>query len=120
MAIKATVEKFGMSFPDAYHKINRLTYDSSDVQATVYAEPDIDEDGNPIPPAAETVWVKKSVINFEVITYASATTRGNYAEPVYRTYYSVDAVVDGNGMDLLAQAYEYLKSQPGYEDAVDC
>ena len=36
MAVTATVDKFGMTFADAYHKINRLTYESVDSQNLVY------------------------------------------------------------------------------------
>lgn len=120
MAVTATVDKFGMTFADAYHKINRLTYESTDIQTIVYGETTIDEDGNPVPPTPETVWTKKAFLNFEVVTYASQATRDAYAEPIYRVYYNVEAAVGAEEADLLAQAYAHLKAQPGYEDAVDC
>ena len=118
MAVTATVEKFGMTFADAYHKIGRLTYESIDTQNMTYGEGTIDEDGNPVPPVAEITWVKKAFANFEVATYASEATREAHAEPIYRTYYNLEVVM--GEVDLLAQAYGHLKLQPGYEDAVDC
>lgn len=118
MAVTATVDKFGMTFADAYHKVNRLTYESVDTQNMVYGEPTIDEDGNPVPPTMETTWVKKAFVNFEVSTYASQATREAHAEPIYRVYYNLE--VTPTEEDLLAQAYAHLKAQAGYEDAVDC
>jgi hypothetical protein len=120
MAVTATVDKFGMTFADAYHKINRLTYESVDSQNLVYGEPEIDEDGNPVPPTTTVVWSKKAFLNFEVATYASAATREAHAEPIYRVYYNFEAALGAEEADLLAQAYGHLKAQAGYEDAVDC
>jgi len=118
MAVTATVEKFGMEFSGAYHRVNRLTYESSDVKTMQYSEPSTDENGMPVPPTSTEVWVKRTYANFEVSTYASAATREAHAEPIYRTYYNVE--VDLAEGDLLAQAYAHLKAQAGYEDAVDC
>jgi hypothetical protein len=118
MAVTATVEKFGMTFADAYHKVNRLTYESMDVQNMTYGEPTIDEDGNPVPPVSEITWNKRAFANFEVSTYASQATRDAHAEPIYRVYYNVEITTGEE--DLLAQAYAHLKAQAGYEDAVDC
>jgi len=124
MAVKATVDKFGMTFPDAYHKISRLTYESSDQKTYTYtpvSQASIDEAGNPVPPVAvppTEVWVKKNFGHFEVATYASEATRENHAEPIYRTHLQFEPTM--NEGDLLEQAYAHLKAQPGYEDAVDC
>jgi hypothetical protein len=118
MAVTATVEKFGMTFAEAYHKVNRLTYESNDQQTMVFSEePLVDEDGNPIPDMGTPTWVKVTNIHFEVATYASETTREAHAEPIYRSYYNV--TVDAEA-DLIAAAYTHLKAQAGYEDAVDC
>jgi|688.fasta_scaffold15255_9 hypothetical protein len=129
MAVTATVDKFGMTFSEAYHKIARLTYESNDQKTFIYpapAEPAVDEDGNPIPstppmatPPVET-WVKKNFCNFEVATYASEETRENHSEPIYRTHFHFEAVVDAEAADIIVQAYSHLKAQAGYEDAVDC
>lgn len=124
MAVKATVDKFGITFTDAYHKVVRLTYESTDQKSYTYApagELQYDEDGNPIPPVAvppTEVYVKKNHCYFEVATYASEQTRENHAEPIYRSSYNFEPTMTED--DLLAQAYAHLKSQTGYEDAVDC
>lgn len=124
MAVKATVEKFGMTFADAYHKINRLNYESYDRKEVSYpdpGEPVMDENGVLVPaepaPPIET-WVKAAQCNYEVATYASQDTREAHSEPIYRTYLNVE-ITQGEG-DLLAQAYVHLKTQAGYEDSVDC
>lgn len=126
MAVTATVDKFGMTFSNAYHKITRLTYESSDVRNITYPEPTpptVDEDGNSVPaPAPEPVmtWVKKNFCHFEVATYASSTTRDEHADPIYRSHFNFEASLDGDAADVIAQAYTFLKTQAGYEDAVDC
>jgi hypothetical protein len=125
MAVTATVDKFGMEFTGAYHKVNRLNYESSDVKSFNYvpATPMVDEDGNPVPPmptAPEEVWAKVQRCNFEVATYASIATRDAHAEPIYRSHYNFTPSIDAEAADILAQAYEHLKAQEGYEDAVDC
>jgi len=126
MAVTATVDKFGMTFSDAYHKITRLTYESTDQKTYTYpapAEPTVDEEGNVIPPAAPTPvegWEKRNFCNFEVATYASEETREAHAEPIYRTHYNFQATVEAESADILVQAYAHLKAQAGYEDAVDC
>ena len=124
MAVKATVDKFGMTFSDAYHKISRLTYESTDQKTYVYetpAEPSVDSEGNPVPPMPTPpteAWVKKNFCHFEVSTYASEATREAHAEPIYRSHFNFEPTMTED--DLLAQAYDHLKAQAGYEDAVDC
>ena len=127
MAVTATVDKFGMTFSEAYHKIARLTYESNDQKTFTYpapAEPTVDEDGNPVLPVAMPTpvesWVKKNFCNFEVATYASEETRENHSEPIYRTHFHFEAVVDAEAANIIVQAYSHLKAQAGYEDAVDC
>lgn len=124
MAVKATVDKFGITFTDAYHKVVRLTYESTDQKSYTYApagELQHDEDGNPIPPVAvppTEMYIKKSYCHFEVATYASEETRDNHSEPIYRSNYNFEPTMTED--DLLVQAYAHLKNQVGYEDAVDC
>lgn len=124
MAVKATVDKFGITFTDAYHKVTRLTYESTDQKTYTYPAPTapaVDADGNPVPPVAVPPvesWVKKNFCHYEVATYASEQTREDHAEPIYRSHYNFEPTMTED--DLLAQAYAHLKSQTGYEDAVDC
>ena len=126
MAVTATVDKFGMTFSGAYHKISRLTYESTDQRTFTYptpTEPQLDEEGNPIPPVAVPPvesWVKKNFCHFEVATYASEETRENHAEPIYRSHFNFEPSVEAEAADIIVQAYEHLKAQAGYEDAVDC
>ena len=125
MAVKATVDKFGMTFSNAYHKINRLNYESFDSKKFNYAlvGPALDEEGNPIPPipvAPEEVWTKDVRCNFEVVTYASEETRDQHAEPIYRTNFNFNPSTEAEASDIIVQAYEYLKGQSGYEDAINC
>lgn len=125
MAVTATVDKFGMTFSGAYHKIARLTYESNDQRTFTYptAEPTVDEEGNPVPPVAVApveAWVKKNFCHFEVATYASEETRENHAEPIYRSHFNFEPSVEAEAADIIVQAYEHLKAQAGYEDAVDC
>jgi len=126
MAVIATVDKFGITFSDAYHKVTRLTYESTDQKTYNYPAPTapaVDEEGNPVPPVAVApveAWVKKNFCHFEVATYASVATREAYAEPIYRTHFSFEPSLDAEAADILVQAYGHLKAQAGYEDAVDC
>ena len=120
MAVTATVEKFGMTFADAYHKVTRLNYESTDYKTYVHSEPAVNENGEPMPVVPEEVWSKNNLCTFEVATYASAATREAHAEPIYRVHYSFAPSLETSGVDLLAQAYLHLKGQAGYEDAVDC
>ena len=126
MAVKATVDKFGITFTDAYHKVVRLTYESTDQKSYTYApagELQYDEEGNPIPPVAippTEMYIKKSYCHFEVATYASEETRENHAEPIYRSHFNFEPSVEAEAADIIVQAYEHLKAQAGYEDAVDC
>ena len=125
MAIKATIDKFGMTFTDAYHKINRLNYESFDSKKFNHVIPDlvIDEDGNtmpPVPVAPEEVWTKEVRCSFEVMTYASEDTREAHAEPIYRINLNFSPATDAEAADIIVQAYGHLKAQVGYEDAIDC
>jgi hypothetical protein len=126
MAIIATVDKFGMTFSEAYHKITRLTYESVDNKTFNYpapAEGTIDEEGHPVPPAPVepiVTWVKKNLCYFEVATYASEETRAAHAEPIYRSNFNFEASMDAEAEDIIVQAYAHLKTQAGYEDAEDC
>ena len=126
MAVIATVDKFGITFADAYHKVTRLTYESTDQKTYVYAapaEPSVDADGNPVPPMPTPpteAWVKKNFCHYEVATYASEETREAHAEPIYRTHFNFEPTLDAEAADIIVQAYDHLKAQAGYEDAVDC
>ena len=124
MAVTATVDRFGMTFAGAYHKVTRLTFESYDRKEISYppaGEPTVDENGVMVPPPAQApveTWVKAMTCNFEVATYASESTREAHAEPIYRVHHSF--TVSADNADLLGQAYAHLKAQEGYEDAVDC
>lgn len=124
MAVKATVDKFGITFTDAYHKVTRLTYESTDQKTYTYpapTQPSVDENGNPVPPVAVAPvesWVKKNFCHYEVATYASEHTREDHAEPIYRSHYNFEPTMTED--DLLAQAYAHLKTQNDFDDAVDC
>jgi len=126
MAVTATVDKFGMEFTGAYHKVTRLNYESYDSKTLQYAppaEPSLDENGNPVPPMVAPpteVWVKAVRCNFEVATYASEATREAHAEPIYRTNYNFSPALEAEAADIIVQSYAHLKAQAGYEDAVDC
>lgn len=123
MAITATVERFGMTFSDAYHKVSRLTYESFEHQELVYPTPEeytTDEDGNVVIPSPSYQWFLKKNCGFEVETYASSSARASHAEPIYRTHFGFEPNLDAESSDIISQAYEYLKAQEGYEDAVDC
>jgi hypothetical protein len=127
MAIIATVDKFGMTFSEAYHKITRLTYESTDMQNYNYPTPApvAITEGSEVPPAPiatqpEVVWVKKNNCYFEVATYATEETRAAHAEPIYRSNFNFEPAMDAEAEDILIQAYNFLKSQAGYEDAEDC
>jgi hypothetical protein len=125
MAVIATVDKFGMTFSEAYHKITRLTYESTDHKTFIYAEPsaNVDKNGVSTPaiaaPPVES-WIKKNFCNIEIATYATEETRENHSEPIYRSYLNFEAIVSAEASDIIVQAYDYLKAQPGFEDAVDC
>lgn len=126
MAVTATVDKFGMTFSSAYHKISRLTYESYDAKELIYSEPgeiQFDEEGVPIPPVPTPPvesWTKKNTCYFEVATYASDATREAHAEPIYRSTFNFELSAAVEADDIIVQAYAHLKSQVGYEDAVDC
>ena len=126
MAVIATVDKFGMTFSGAYHKIARLTYESNDQRTftlPTLAEPVLDEEGNIVPPVAVPpveAWVKKNFCHFEVATYASEETREDHAEPIYRSHFNFEPSIEAEAADIIVQAYEHLKAQAGYEDAVNC
>ena len=125
MAVTATVDKFGMTFSGAYHKIARLTYESNDQRTFTYPTPEasVDEEGNPVPAAAIAPvesWVKKNFCHFEVATYASEETREDHAEPIYRSHFNFEPSIEAEAADIIVQAYEHLKAQAGYEDAVNC
>jgi hypothetical protein len=119
MALNATVNKFGMEFTGAYHKISRLTYESFDQEEISYPSPaEMAEAGAALAPTSE--WVTKKSCNFEVTTYISADAREAHAEPLYRTPFSFVPDMSVGGADIIAQAYDHVKGLPGYEAAVDC
>jgi hypothetical protein len=106
MALKLTADKFGMTFSDSYHKITTLTYQSNDMETFDETE------GN--------TWVKRTHAHFEVYVYASKDTRDDHAEPVYRSHFSFEPSIDSESPNIITQAYDYLKTQDGYKEAVDC
>lgn len=116
MALIAPVTKFGINLEGAYHKISRLTYDSSDAKEYVYQEPQ--EDGAPVPP--EEKYVKKAFCYFELSVYASEESRSQHMEPLYKTSFGFTPSLDAESQDIIAQAYAYLKTEPGYAEAIDC
>lgn len=116
MAVTATIDKFGMTFVDAYHKVSRLTYESYDFEQISY--PSADDPASATPPSAE--WVNKKICYFDVETYASTQAREAHAEPIYRINFNFEPNLDAEAADIIVQAYDHLKAQAGYEDAVDC
>jgi hypothetical protein len=92
----------------------------------IFPEPSdvqFDENGESVPavmtPPIET-FVKKNFCYFEVATYASSAARASHSEPIYRTHLNFEPTLDAEAADILVQAYDHLKAQTGYEDAVDC
>jgi hypothetical protein len=106
MALKLTADKFGMTFSDGYHKIINLTYQSDDIER-------FDENTG-------STWVKRLHAHFEIATYASKDARDAHAEPVYRSHFSFEPSIDSESPNIITQAYDYLKTQDGYKEAVDC
>jgi len=112
MAITATVDKFGMTFTDAYHRISSLQYESADRMQLVFSE-DPEDMGTP-------TWVKITTARFKVDTYASQEVRDNHNAPIYSTEYNTVVDLSEGEPDLITQAYDHLKAQEDFDDAIDC
>ena len=118
MALTQSFEKYGATFESAYHRITNLHYNVHEYQEMVYVDAEPDEDGNPTPPIMETQWVTKRQARFTLATYVDAEAREAHKEPVAQAEYSFTP--DWESADnILAQAYEYVKTLDDYAEAVD-
>lgn len=118
MALEKSFEKFGSTFADAYHNISDLRYHVSEYEVTSLVEQEPDEEGNPVPPVATTVWQKDTIANFTVKTYVDEAARTSHAQALTQAEYSFTP--DWTSSDnVLAQAYAYLKTLEAFDGATD-
>lgn len=118
MALTKSLDKYGATFADAYHRIKSLNYSVNEYEETTYPEPSVDEDGNPVAAEPVTAWVTSRIANFEVATYVDADARDEHAQPVSVEYHSFTPDWESSD-NVLAQAYDYLKTLDAYDGAVD-
>lgn len=118
MALTKSFEKFGSTFADAYHNISELRYYVSEYKQTNFIEQEPDEDGNPVAPVLETVWVTNRTASFNVRTYVDADARSAHEEAISYTEYTFTPDWDAEG-NVLSQAYTYLKTLDAFDGAVD-
>lgn len=119
MAITNDFSKFGTSFTGAYHRINRLGYEVTEMNENVMiAEASVDEEGTPVPPVYEMQWVKRAYAHGDVATYANAAARAAHEEVLARTSFNfqIDLESADNWME---QAYAYIKTMDVFADATD-
>ena len=118
MALTKSFEKFGSTFADAYHNIADLRYHVSEYEQTNLVEQEPDEDGNPVMPVSETVWVTNRTAHFTVKTYVDAAARTGHKEAISQSEYSFSPDWDADD-NVLAQSYTYLKTLDAFDGAVD-
>lgn len=118
MALTNSFELFGATFEGSYHRITNLNYTIHEYQQTVYSEPSVDENGDPLPAEPTEEWVSECKANFQVSVYVNEDARDNFAQPMYVGHheFTPDWSSEEN---ILAQAYSYLKSLDEYEGSVD-
>ena len=118
MALTHSFDKFGTTFAGAYFRISNLNYDVNEYQETTYPDPSVDEDGNPVLVEPTTEWVTTRNASFQVKVYVDAAARTSHSEPVYIEYHTFTP--DWTSSDnVLAQAYNYLKTLDAFDGAVD-
>lgn len=118
MALTNSFEKFGTTFEGAYHRITNLNYTVSEFEQTIYPEPEVDEEGNPVLTEPTTEWTSSKKANFQVSTYVDADARLAHAQPVASDYCEFTPDWDSED-NVLAQAYAYLKTLDAYAGSTD-
>ena len=118
MALTDSFDKFGTTFATAYFRISNLNYNVNEYQETTYPEPSVDEDGNPVLTEPVTSWVTTRNANFQLKVYVDEAARTAHSEPVFTEYHTFTP--DWTSSDnVLAQAYNYLKTLDVFSDALD-
>ena len=118
MALTKSLEKFGTTFSDAYHRITNLNYSVYEYQEASLTEAEPDADGNPQMPIETVTWVSRKNANFQVSTYVDSSARDSHSQPVTTNHYEFTPDWDSSE-NILAQAYAYLKTLDEYDGAVD-
>jgi hypothetical protein len=104
MALISNFEKFGVTFENAYTKILNVEYSNSFVEEWVMSE-----DPN-VPP--QKVMNKALKIKFDAVTYPSVTSTDTLHSETYHEVFPT-------GDSLIESCYDYLKTLPKFDGAVD-
>lgn len=119
MGLTNDFAKFGVTFEGAYHRVSNLTYTIQDqYEPVMIATGSIDEDGNPIPPAYGSQWVKRATGTGYVDTYASLEARNAHSESLARTSFTINYDLDSEDT-WIEQAYTHVKSLDAFTGSVD-
>jgi len=105
MALQKNYQKFGISFPNSYHRITNIEYKIIDEEV-------LNSD------TGQIEWQTLQKLVIMVYVYADKAARDNFAEYIENKGYVVDMELNSN-QDILKQGYDYLKTLPEYSNSTD-
>ena len=119
MAIVNNFSKFGVTFENAYHRINELNFKVEEsLQPVVLVTGSEDAYGNEITPVYENQWTKIAYGGGEVETYASEGARLAHSESLSRTRFSLNYDLTSSET-WIEQAYAHVKTLEQFSGSVD-
>lgn len=118
MALQKSIELFGTTFPNAYHRITDFEYKVEEFTYVNLIEQPDDADGNPVDPIEEDkVGVKKQA-TVVVNSHIDQASRTNLDKPVLvRNFvFEPDLTLADN---ILEQGYSHLKTLVEFTGSLD-
>ena len=119
MALQCNYEKFGLTFNQAYARVEHLKYSATPNRKVTYPDYRTDELGNVERGQPVVVIENKKICNVIVQIYASEEARLTNEKPIDSKDYYIEMESTSGSMDILQYSYQHLKTLTEFSGSVD-
>ena len=119
MALITDINKFGVTFSNAYVKISACNYVNAFKKVVTQNELDMTDPENPIPVPPTVTCEKTKKIEFSTMTYLSQNSFEEQAESIDTKTYGFYVPAEETSVDILDLCYTHLKTLSEFNNAID-
>jgi len=119
MALINDINKFGVTFSDAYTRVGFCNYVNALKKVITHNELDMTDPENPVAVPPTVTWEKARKVEFSTETYTSETSFEEQADKIDSKTYGFYVSAEQTSLDVLDLCYNHLKNLPEFEDAID-
>lgn len=120
MAIQCNYQKFGLTFNQAYVRVEHLKYANTPNRKVTYPDYEVEEPSGNIRRGQPVVVLEnKKICNIIVQIYASEEARLANEKPIDSKDYYIEMEPSSGSMDILQYSYEHIKTLDEFSNSID-